>query len=318
MRRVSHMLALAAFDASPARWRLLLGWTAVTLNLATACLWAYWGAIEAFHEGWWHSTWLSNVGWSTPYLAPAVIFVALGLVGIRWPRIGAAIILVFTCWFWWWWNVPQRLAQGDLLVGLVMTGASGLLIALWWCGRAAPRRWAMLLTVGAPALVAVVSGAYPAYLVVTRVDDGNRGERTIVGNDVTLNWAPEGPGWGRGTTWDQAVDIAAHLSHDGLAIEASPQQFWRLPTMDEAVRSLVRRGRNAGGVWNPAAGRAEYRVQPNKETPLWNPRSEVIYWWTADTQDDRRAWTITYNGRVLIREKSAGMGTIGFRLVRRE
>lgn len=303
---------------NPARWRRIVGWVAVVLNAATACLWAYWGGIEAFHEGWWHETWLSNVGWTFAYLAPAASFVTLGLVGIRWPRVGAMVILAFTIWFWWWWDVKGKLAHGNVLVGLVMTGASGLLMSLWWCGRATPRRCAMFVTACAPTLVALASGAYPAYLVATRVDDGERGERTIVGHGVTLTWAPQGPGWARGASWDIAVHVAEHLSRNGSTVEATPQGYWRLPTMDEAARSLVRHGQNAGGVWDAAAKRVTYRVQPDKETPLWDPRSEVIYWWTADAAGDRRAWSIAYNGRTLARGKDACMGTIGFRLVRRE
>jgi hypothetical protein len=30
----------------------VVGWSAVALNLLVACLWAFWGAIENFHEGW--------------------------------------------------------------------------------------------------------------------------------------------------------------------------------------------------------------------------------------------------------------------------
>ena len=32
----------------------MVGWSAVALNLLVSCLWAFWGAIENFHEGWHH------------------------------------------------------------------------------------------------------------------------------------------------------------------------------------------------------------------------------------------------------------------------
>lgn len=304
----------------PSQWRIALGWLAVGLNAASACLWAFWGGIEAFHEGWWHGSLGENVLWTLAYLAPTSIFVFLGLVGVLWPRIGAIVILAFTIWFWWWWGVPGRLASGggSAFVGLVMSGTGGLFAVLWWFGRPVPRPWALLATWTLPLMVAVVSGAEPAWRVAHRVDDGGRGERVIEGNGVTLTWAPEGPGWPSvGAAWDDAVRIAGHVSEDGARVLESPQDVWRLPTRDEAVRSMVRRGRNAGGRIDAGTARAVYRERPDKETPLWNPRSEVIYWWTADEADEGHAWSITYGGMLVKRPKAGRMGSLGFRLVRR-
>ncbi|MCC7294182.1 MAG: hypothetical protein IT449_19135 [Phycisphaerales bacterium] len=305
----------------PTRVRLVAGWVAVAVNLTTAAFWAFWGSIEAFHEGWWHGSWLTNVLWSFAYLVPAAIFVALGLIGICFPRIGAAVILAFTVWFWWWWGVPGKLASGDLAhatVGLAMSGAGGFMMLLWWFGRAEPRKWAMRATAGVPLLVAIVCGARPAYLVLTRMDDGDLGVRTIEGNGVTLVWAPAGPGWPQrgGVKWEDARYTAEHLSEDGTRLLDEPQRIWRLPTRDEAVRSMVRRGGNAGGTFDPTSGEFAYARQPNKETPLWNPRSEVIYWWTADELDAGQAWSIAYNGSMLPRRKEHYPGTLGLRLVK--
>jgi len=38
---------------------------------------------------------------------------------------------------------------------------------------------------------------------------------------------------------------------------------------------------NAGGEWDEASHQATYRAWPDKESPLWNPHSQIIYWWTA-------------------------------------
>lgn len=285
------------------------------LNAATACLWAFWGGVEGFHEGWWHPTLAENLLMTLAYLAPAAIFVVLGLLAIRRPALGALVILGFTIWLWWWWDVMGQLAKGQILLGLVMSGVGGFFVVLWWVGRAEPRRLAYRVTWIPPLVVTLVAGAYPAYLVATRVDDGNRGERTIVGNGVTLTWAPAGPGWQRGTNWFTARRTADYLSSDGLTVEDCIQRKWRLPTREETVRSMVRHGKNAGGELRE--GVAVYRVQPDKETPLWNPRSEVIYWWTADEADVKNAWSIAYNGSLLARPKDKGIGTLGFRLVRR-
>ena len=29
-------------------------------------------------------------------------------------------------------------------------------------------------------------------------------------------------------------------------------------------------------------GNPEYEIKPDKETPLWNPHSQIIYYWTND------------------------------------
>ena len=78
----------------------------------------------------------------------------------------------------------------------------------------------------------------------------------------------------------------------------TPQDIWRLPTVDEAVRSMMLHGENAGGVWDEEAETAIYEVTPDKETPLWELHSQIIYYWTADTatEDESKAYIIVYNG----------------------
>ena len=46
-----------------------------------------------------------------------------------------------------------------------------------------------------------------------------------------------------------------------------PQDIWRMPATDEVLRSLVRRGENAGAEWNGKLGRMSFHVMPDKETP---------------------------------------------------
>jgi hypothetical protein len=157
----------------------------------------------------------------------------------------------------------------------------------------------------------------PAVRVAGRVDDGGRGERIVPGTSVTLTWAPEGPGWpASGVTWSEAMRRCRYLSADGSALAETALDLWRLPTADEAVRSLARHGANSGGTWDSAAAHASYRVMPDKESPLWNPRSKVIYWWTATMRDSANALMIAYHGQVGPRRKSWGPGYLGFRAVR--
>ena len=91
---------------------------------------------------------------------------------------------------------------------------------------------------------------------------------------------------------------------------------WRLPTVDEAVRSMARHGHNSGGVWNTETDKATYEMTPDKESPLWNIHSQVIYWWTATEIDKEHAYIIVYDGRVWPRSKQFGPEYLVFRCVK--
>jgi hypothetical protein len=166
----------------------------------------------------------------------------------------------------------------------------------------------------------VYVAAEPIWRIAHRVDDGVRSARTVEGNHgVELIWAPAGPGWPQegGVNFEKAQDMASRLSEDGLTLADTPQNIWRLPTIEEAVQSLTRDGKNAGGVWDPTRGRATYRIAPDKESPLWAIDSQVVYWWTSTLVPNRNAvWSVCYNGSTLGRAPQNGPGTIGFRAVK--
>jgi len=54
----------------------------------------------------------------------------------------------------------------------------------------------------------------------------------------------------------------------------------------------------------------------DKETPLWDPHSQVVCWWTSTEVDGSVALSVTYNGRTNRRPKSAAQDYLGFRAVR--
>ncbi|MGC8875121.1 MAG: hypothetical protein ACP5SI_11835 [Chloroflexia bacterium] len=117
---------------------------------------------------------------------------------------------------------------------------------------------------------------------------------------MTLLWAGRGPGWEistRGATWYQA-------------------RYWRLPTVDEAVCSLVRSGGNAGCTWSGRPGHVARRVHPDKETPLWAPDAPVIYYWTDTEANPRSAHYVSFSGGVYAADKPAKRGSLWFRCVR--
>jgi hypothetical protein len=62
--------------------------------------------------------------------------------------------------------------------------------------------------------------------------------------------------------------------------------------------------------------RPAYDVTPDKEAPLWNRYSRVIYWWTADEVAPDRAYRISYNGGVHVSVKQTKRGYFAARCVK--
>ena len=134
---------------------------------------------------------------------------------------------------------------------------------------------------------------------------------------MDLTWAPDGPGWPReGGDWYKAQQACQLLDEAGSTLTSEPQYIWRLPTVEEAVRSMSLHGQNSGGVWNAETAEATYQTTPDKESPLWNINSQVIYWWTATEINEERAYIIVYDGKVWPRAKNFGPAYLGFRCVR--
>lgn len=201
-----------------------------------------------------------------------------------------------------------------------LVAAPVVLIAVsYWLGRPRPRKWAYGLLFGATLITLVAGRAEPAWriLIVGRTNDGNLGARVVEGNGVTLVWAPVGPGWpNEGFEWDEAVRRCRYLTEDGLGVADTPQNIWRLPTADETIRSMHRHGKPCGGTWDGKSRFPDYKVMPDKETPLWNVRWQVIYWWTGTEFDDERAYSVCYNGRVHPRKKDFAPAYLSFRAVK--
>ena len=290
----------------------LAGWIAVGFSTLITCVWAFWGIIENFHEGWYYPAWLSNAGLIlTQYLSPMLIFMVLTLVSIYRPRIGSVLHVIVALLAAWFFKAFSNAATFLLIIPMIGLGA------LYWFGRPQPRNLAASLAVGLPILTLIISGIEPALRVPKRVNDGNLQARQVHGNGVDLIWAPDGPGWPRtGTDWHEAQRVCRHLSADGLASSAVPQHIWRLPSVDEAVRSMARRGENSAGVWDPENAKVAYKTIPDKESPLWNIYSQVIYWWTSTEIDEEQALIIVYDGKVWPRSKQFGPAYLGFRCVK--
>jgi len=342
--------------------RRLPGTIGSGLVILTTVLWTFWGVAEMYYEGW-------GLPFPQPmvYLLPAAACLAFALTALTWPRVGGWLLILgggaFTAWWWrlaagrGWLSVKWALGTFPVSGLLILTGVLFLLEARYRRQRllegwAPPESWlrrnlCYVLAIGLPLLVAIGVSAYYAPLVLTRVDDGDRGARLIEGNGVTLVWTPKGPGWnwkqswGGYPSWDMiafygvppvgfgdkpgyeglhatAEDMATtglcrYLSADGLTLMSEPQDIWRMPTTDEIVRSLVRGGENAGCLWDGESDVAVCERQPNKETPLWAPDEAPIYYWSADEYDVREAYYVSYNGRIEQQAKDWGNPRHGYR-----
>jgi len=294
------------------RSQQLLGWFAVGFSTLVACFWAFWGIIENFHEGWWGASLGENLAMMVgQYFLMLNVFLAAALIGIRWPAVGGGLhVAAGVTAIWFFSGAGPRLLYPFIVCPLIGMGTC------YWLGRPQPRRRAIAVVLGLPLLTLIVCGAEPAYRVSTRLDDGDRSARRLAANGVDLIWAPEGPGWPReGVNWEEAQRRCQYLSADGASLAEAPQNVWRLPTVEEAVRSMHRHGHNCGGSWDAANRSASYERTPDKESPLWDVRSPIVYWWTATELNDREALMIVYDGKVWPREKSLQMGSLGFRAV---
>ena len=179
------------------------------------------------------------------------------------------------------------------------------------------RKIAYLIVAGLPLLQIFGIGTFHYLRVINRYDDNNFNERLIKGNGIELVWAPQGPGWpDEGTTWSDAKNICAKLNEDGKTLNDSILKIWRLPTLNEAVRSMVHHGHNAGGVLDSISWKAAYTETPDKESPLWNLHLKTIYWWTSTEIDTKRAYIIVYDGGVWPRSKTLKAGYLNFRAVK--
>jgi hypothetical protein len=180
----------------------LPGWTASVLMIFFTTFWTYWGAGEMYHEGWW-GAWYNRL----LYLVPIAATLTPTLVAFRWPIVGGIlIILIGTFALFFFSNDVAFIGLAIALVGaaflidgIVKRRAGSEETAApapWW-----RRQWRYLLVIGAPTIVFMGASAFMLPVVLTRVDDGDRSARLVEGNDVTLVWASEGPGWNWRQPW---------------------------------------------------------------------------------------------------------------------
>lgn len=346
------------------------GWIGYFLLIAITSLWCYWSLGEMYHEGWWGPFYIRLI-----YLIPGTAFLLVTFLSIRWPRTGGWLLIVFGGLFAVFF-MDIHIVDGKLTADRDLTGSLvsaplvflGVLILIearnrrrriadGW--RPHPRWWRrnfwMILALGIPFLILLGMSAYSLPIVLTRLDDGLRGPRRIIGNDgITREWAPEGPGWnwkqdyGGYPSWNMIAlygidpvgmedkpgfdpkagkfasseemthfNLCLYLSEDGLTLKQEAQNFWRMPTVNDYARSFARHGKNAGCEWNGESNaQMECVLLPDKETPMWAPDLEPVYYWAAEEYDERGAYFVSYNGWVNATYKAGGNPRHSYRCVR--
>lgn len=293
----------------------IIGWIAVSITIIISSLWAYWGSIENFHEGWYSKSIFENIFMLVfQYSLVTIIFIVLAEIALSWKKIGLILHLAlagFCVWFF----------SGAIFVVRIIMIVLPILVlgTLYFLGTPKPIVLAHWLVVGVPLVLFLAISIPLGIKVSNRLNDNDFGIRVVEGNEVTLVWAPRGPGWpDEGMTWEEANERCRYLSEDGTTIMTEEQNIWRLPTIDEAVRSMMLHGENAGGVWDSEEKIATYEKTPDKESPLWDIYSQVIYYWTSEIyeENEQRAYIIVYHGGVHHKMKMDGQAYLSFRAVK--
>jgi hypothetical protein len=289
--------------SSTKRW---IGIGAIAVAFCNSLFWAYWGITENFHEGWYFPAFIDNLRLMLgQYLSPFLISILVFAVGSRYPRIGSLLFFILGVFVQFYIN-NLVIAIPFLLIGLAFfigkVNVSGRLI--------------FFLSI-IPTVIIGALGSYHFIRVSGRYFDGNFDLRHIEGNEVSLTWAPRGPGFpAKGVNWAEAKNACEFLSADGLTVMDKPQYIWRLPTVEECVRSFRRSNKNCGGTLDSETNKPLYEVKPDKESPLWDIYSPIIYYWTATEIDSLNAYIVVYDGGVFSRNKSRNPDYLGFRAVK--
>jgi hypothetical protein len=291
----------------------IVGWAAVIITVIIASTWTYWGIIENFHEGWYSESILENLGMLIfQYLSIPIIFIVLSVISIRWPKAGLALYTGTGLFCAWFFSGASFQVLG-LMIILPLIGI-GL---MYFLGRPEPKKWAYRIIILFPLVIILAVTSFKIVQLGQRVNDGNFAIRYVDGNGVRLAWAPRGPGWpDEGVTYYEALDRCRYLSEDGTTLMHEEQNIWRLPTVDEAVQSMTLHNENSGGSWDPVRREATYKKIPDKETPLWDPHSSIIYYWVLSDEESERGNIIVYNGGVFDRIKNRKYGYLSFRAVK--
>ncbi len=161
-------------------------------------------------------------------------------------------------------------------------------------------------------------GGYPSWNSIALYGLSPLGQEEKPGYGKPGYGRQEDGSWIHATAADMAHhNICLYLNEDGLTLNEKPQNIWRMPTVDELVRTLSLHDQNAGCSWDGSKGRMQpCTLAPDKETPLWAPNQSPIYYWAAEEYNTTYGYFVSFNGFVNAEMKSAGNPRHSYRCVR--
>ncbi len=145
------MPRFAVAKSGPKCWANLVGWIGVLLVTMAASCWAFWGVLEAFHEGWCRPFLWMRLLQLAAYLAPATLLCLMAALGIRWPRLGAVVFVLVGVTLAGLMFVDG--AKFALEVTLCLTGLPMLVGLLFFLGRPRPKAAAYAVALGIPFII---------------------------------------------------------------------------------------------------------------------------------------------------------------------
>lgn len=271
--------------------------------------WTYWGINEAFHEGWYHTSLTQNILLTlTQYLSIPIILLTITIIAINYKKIGTTLILatsIFTLFFF-------KSNAGRILIFIPLL----LFAAGFYFGKFKNKKIIIYSIIISFIIIVSTFGIPQMIRVENRYNDNDFGLKTIYGNEINLTWAPQGEGFPlKGTDWETAKEICSKLNENANHLNDNATNIWRLPTKEEIIKSLTKNNTNAKGHIDNS-GITQYQTKPDKETPLWNPNSQIIYYWTSDSANEETAYLVAYNGIILQRNKNSAADYQGYRCVK--
>jgi hypothetical protein len=280
-----------------------------TITFLIIGFWSYWGINENFHEGWYSLSLWENLSLAfIQYLSIPIIFLVISLIAINYKKIGTGLFIVFSIFAMFFFKSNS----GRILIFIPL-----LLFALgFYFGKFKSKKIITISFISIFFLIILSFGIPQLIKVENRFNDYDFGLRIVEGNNIELTWAPLGVGYPlKGTNWQTAKSNCARLSNNGTILLDNEINIWRLPSRQEIVASLTRKNNNSMGFIDEF-GVAQYKIKPDKETPLWNPHSQVIYYWTNESKNQEQAFLVAYNGYILGRNKNFGLDYQGYRCVK--
>jgi len=275
----------------------IISWIAIVISLTTSSFWSYWGIQEFFHEGW-YSRSIGNMLFLffVQYMSFTIIFTALALVTITYKKAGLILYILVGIFSAFFFNGASfEVTYLTLAIPFILLGL------LFYYGEFIYKRTIKWIMIGLPLLIIIIFGTPLLIRNINRLDDGNYNTRILDCQDKQIVWAPRGYGFpNEGVNWSEAKKACARLSENGQILLKESANIWRLPSVKEAVMCQQKHSKNAGGVWDEQSRQARYKLPPDKETPLWQPNSEIIYYWTAEVsqETDEQAYIFTYDGKI--------------------